>query len=270
MHTGTPDTFAHVVIGFRRGLTEFGLIEGRHFLIEFRWAQGRYDQLPSLAADLVARRVSVIAATGGTASGLAAKATTTTIPVVFTTGGDPVKFGLVTSLNRPTDNVTGVNVVTTELEAKRLGLLRELGIRAVRIGFLVNPSNPDARVQLEAMQTAALAVGQNIVVANASSDSDFELAYENLQKNGVSAVLVGNDAFFQSSRTQLVALSARYALPAIYAYREFVMAGGLMSYSANLPEAYRQAGVYVGRILRAKSRPVCQSCNPVSLNLSSI
>jgi ABC-type uncharacterized transport system substrate-binding protein len=240
----------HLVVAFRKGLNETGYVEGRNVAIEYRSADGDYNRLPALAAELVARRVAVIATSGGTPAARAATAATKTIPIVFTTGGDPVQLGLVASLNRPGGNATGINVMTTGLEPKRLELLREIAPRADVIAFLVNPDNADASAQLRDVEAAARSIGQQIIIIHAKADDDLENALVKVVNQRAGALLVANDAFFNARREQLVKLVAYHGLPAIYAYREYVAAGGLMSYSTSLTETLRQVGRYTGQILK--------------------
>jgi putative ABC transport system substrate-binding protein len=240
------------VAAFRQGLKETGYVEGYNVTIEFRWAEGQYDRLPAMAAEMVRRQVAVIVSTGGAAAVLAAKAATTTIPIVFSTGGDPVKLGLVASLNRPGGNVTGVAVLTSLMDAKRLGLLREMVPNATLIAVLVNPRNPYTAAQAEDTQVGARSVGQNITILNASTDSEIETAFALLKSRGAQALLVGADPFFNARREFLIALAARHGVPTIYEFREFAVAGGLMSYGTNLPEGYHQVGIYTGRILKGE------------------
>jgi putative tryptophan/tyrosine transport system substrate-binding protein len=246
----SPGVVAYALAAFRQGLKENGYIEGHNLAIKYRWAEGHNDRLPELAADLVQHQVSVIVATGGGASALAVKAATTTIPIVFSSATDPVQLGLVASLNRPGGNVTGVYVMTNSLEAKRLGLLRELLQHAATIAVLVNPSTPGAENQLMEAQSAARMVARQVHIFDASTQPDIETAFATMAQVRAEALLVAADPFFNSQREQLVALAARYAIPAIYEFREFAAAGGLMSYGISLADAYRQIGIYTGRILR--------------------
>jgi putative tryptophan/tyrosine transport system substrate-binding protein len=262
LHSASPDTFADMVTAFRRGLSETGYVEGQNVKIEYRWAQGQYDRLPALAADLVGRKIAVIATAGGTVSALAAKAATAKIPIVFISDVDPVKVGLVGSLSRPDGNVTGISQFTSVLEAKRVELLHELIPKAQTIAMLVNPNYPDAETQLRGAEEAVRAFGQQLVVLKAASESDFDPAFAKLKQQQVDALLVASDPFLTSRRHQLVALAARGAVPTIYQFREYALVGGLMSYGTRLPDSYRQVGIYAGRILKGATPaelPVVQS-----------
>ena len=242
--------------------SEMGYVEGRNVAIEYRWAEGQNDRLPALAADLVRQQVAVIAATGGNAPAVAAKTATGSIPIVFSGGGDPVRLGLVASLSRPGGNATGVNMFTSTLEPKRLGLLRELVPSAALLAVLMNPNSPNIDTQLKDLQEAARAVGQQIHVLYAGSGRELDTAFATLTQLRAEALLICSDVFFNSIRDHIVALAARYAIPAIYEWREFAAAGGLMSYGTNLAEGYRQVGVYTGRILKGEKPadlPVVQS-----------
>ena len=253
---------ATLVTAFRAGLGETGFVEGRNLTIEFRWAEGHYDRLTKLAADLAARQVAVLAAPGGIAAGLAAKAATATIPIIFLTGADPVQFGLVKSLNRPDNNLTGVAILTNTLAPKQLELLQEVVPSAMLVAFLVNPKNPIAESDTRDLQSAARATRQQILVLNASNDSDVDNAFAALVQQRAGALLVQSDPFFNSRPDRIVALAARHAIPAMYQWRDFPVAGGLMSYGTVLADAYRQVGIYAGRILKgAKTSdlPVQQS-----------
>ena len=257
----SPAEAQPAVNAFRSGLGEVGYFEGKNVTIEFRWAEGRYDRLPALATELVDRRVSVIAATGGEVSALAAKAATTTIPIVFTAGSDAVGSGLVSSINRPGGNITGVNLFYTEMGAKRLELLRLLIPNARTIAMLVNPNNPTTSTDQKNMLVAARSIGAQLSVFAASDESALERAFALMVEQKNLALLIGDDPFLFSQRDQLVRLSARHAIPTIYFSREFVDAGGLISYGTSITNGYRQAGVYVGRILkgdRAGDLPVLQ------------
>jgi ABC-type uncharacterized transport system substrate-binding protein len=244
------------------GSQRAGFVERRNVAIEYRWAEGHYDRLPALAADLVRQQVALILAVGSVPSPLAAKAATSTIPIVFVVGGDPVKFGLVASLNRPGGNVTGVSVLSGPLTVKRLELLRELASHAGVVACLVNPNNPEAESQLTDIRAAARTFGQELLVLNASTDRDLDAAFATLVRERPIGLLFGNDAFFVLRREQLVALAARHAIPAVYFLREFAEAGGLMSYGDGLTDAYRRVGDYAGRILKGANPadlPVQQS-----------
>jgi putative tryptophan/tyrosine transport system substrate-binding protein len=232
------------------GLAEGGFVEGQNIAIEFRWAHGQYDRLPAIAADLVSRRVNVITAVGGDPSPLAAKRATSTIPIVFGMGSDPVSAGLVESFNRPGGNVTGVTLLTNLMEPKRLGLLRELAPGAPLVGILLNPNFRPAALQLQQIDEAARGVGQRIAVARASTDEELDAAFAALVKERVDALLVAADPYFDTRRQRIVAFAARQRLPAIYQFREFALAGGLLSYGINLPVIYRQYGVYTAKILK--------------------
>jgi putative ABC transport system substrate-binding protein len=240
---------------FQQGLGETGFISGKNVAIEYRSAAGQYDRLPALAADLVLRRVNVMLATGGSPSALAAKAASTTIPIVFVIGADPVKLGLVASINRPGGNITGVSFLINALVAKRLELLRELLPQARTIGLLVNTASPNTASDTRDVQAAADMLGRTVDVVNASNDNDFDPAFASLARRRADALFVFPDPFLFSRVDRIVALSARHALPAIYDRREAVDAGGLVSYGTSLSDAHRQAGVYIGRILKG-DKPV--------------
>ena len=262
LQSGSPGAMAHMVRAFHSGLKEAGYVEGQNVAIIYRYADGQYDRLPMLAAELVRSQVAVLAATGGDPAVLAARAVTATIPIVFTTGSDPVALGYVASLNRPGGNVTGVVLLSSNLGAKRIGLLRELVPKADAIGALVNPTYPVANGQLKEVQEAAASVGVRLIIANASAERDFEPAFALLVQQRSSALMISSDPFFNSRRDQIVALAARHAVPAIYEWREFAEAGGLMSYGTSVTEAYRLAGIYAGRVLKGDKPadlPVMQS-----------
>jgi putative ABC transport system substrate-binding protein len=250
----SPDTSAHLVAAFHQGLNEIGYTEGQNVAVEYRWAVGQVDRLPALAADLVGRKVAVIAATagGGTAASLAAKAATATIPIVFTSGVDPVKIGLVASLNRPGGNATGIAWLSLALDAKRMGLLHELVPRVTAVAVLLNPTFPDAADQLSKVQDAARTIGKSITILNARNIREIDVAFQTLVQMRTGALLVGTDPFLLSRREQLVALAARHGIAAIYDGRDFTEAGGLMSYGASFPDAVRQVGIYTGRILKGE------------------
>ena len=238
------------VTAFHRGLTETGYVEGRNVAIEYRWAEGQYDRLPGLAADLVHREVAVIAAIDGLPSILAARAATATIPIVFFTGGDPVQLGLVASLRRPDGNLTGVTALNVEIGAKRLELLHELIPTAGIIGLLVNPTNALTEANTKTVQAAARALGLQLHVLNASTERDFDAVFARLIQLRAGGLVIAADAFFISRSEQLAKLAFRHAVPAIFQYREFAAAGGLISYGGSRTDAYRQVGVYIGRILQ--------------------
>ena len=252
LHSGSPGPYVHMVAAFRRGLSEMGFAEGRNIAIEFRWAEGHNDQLPAFADELVRRRVTVMAAVGGNLSALAAKAASSTIPIVFNTGSDPVKSGLVASFNRPGGNVTGVSFFGVTLGQKRLEFIRELLPKVSLVGILVNPSFPDNEIELQDVQLAARTIGLELRVLTSSNERDIDVAFSTLAQHQVGALVVGSDPFFNSRRDQLVTLAARHAIPAVYQIREFVEAGGLMSYGNSFIDLYRQVGVYVGRILKGE------------------
>jgi putative ABC transport system substrate-binding protein len=251
LNAASPGPLRRQIAAFHEGLKESGYVEGQNVAVEYRWAEGQYDRLPALAADLVRRQVSVIVAGGGAPAVLAAKAATTTIPIVFTAGGDPIASGLVPSLNRPGGNITGVYHFATGLEAKRLGLLHEMVPKATTIAVLVNPKfRKEAESQLRDVQEAAASLDVQLVVVRANAESDFDAAFSTVVQQRSGALLVCASPFFNTRREQLVVLAARHALPTIYEWRDFADAGGLMSYGTSLADAYRQAGVYAGRILK--------------------
>ena len=244
-----PDPNSPFLAAFRQGLDETGFVEGQNLAIEYRWAEGRYDRLPALAADLVGRNVDLIATGGGTSSAFAAKSATSTIPIVFCGLGDPVGEGLIASLSRPGANVTGMSLVTRELNAKRLELLSELVPRAQTITLLVNPTSSNAEQVIGDVEEAARVKGVRLNILKAAAENEFETVFASLVEPQAGALLVGSDPFFNSRRDELVALMARYAIPAMYEWREYVAAGGLIGYGASLVVTYRQAATYVGRIL---------------------
>jgi putative tryptophan/tyrosine transport system substrate-binding protein len=244
--------FPHLLAAFRNGLAESGYSEDRNVAIEYRYADGRYERLPALVADLLSRHVSVIVATAGTPTIRAAKAATATIPIVFVIGGDPVRFGIVASLNRPGGNITGVTLLGSEVAPKRLGLLLELIPSALVVGVLANPGNPISEPQLQELQAAARTLDRQLVVFKASTDNDIAAAFAAIDRQRVGALLVAADPFFDDRRQQLVALAARYKVPASYVRREFVTEGGLVSYGADVVDAFRRAGIYTGRILKGE------------------
>ena len=267
MHTASADRFTHLVSAFRAGLKEAGYIEGQNVVIEYRWAEGQYDRLPKFAADLVARQVSVLAATGGDQSGLAAKATNTTIPIVFEVGGDPVQLGLVASLNRPGGNLTGTTLLSAELAPKRLELLHDLVPKAINVALLVNPTSPDADAQAKELQAVAPAVGMQVQVFQAGNDSDLDDAFAAMAERNANALVLQADPFFTNRRDRLVSLANRHAIPAMYPFREFATAGGLMTYGADIAEVFRETGVYTGRILRGQSPADLPVLQPTKFDL---
>jgi putative ABC transport system substrate-binding protein len=248
LHAASPASARTHIVAFHRGLSEAGYIENQNVKIEYRWVEGRFERLPELAADLVRHRVAVITAFSNLVA-VAAKQATQTIPIVILVGKDPAELGLVASLNRPGGNVTGIHFFTSGLETKRLGLLHELAPQASTIGILVNPINPAAETQRREVQEAAAQLDVQLIVLNATAESDFESAFATLAQQRAGALLVAADTFFNSRREQLVALAARHAIPAIYELREFAEAGGLMSYGTNLADSHHQVGLYAGRIL---------------------
>jgi putative ABC transport system substrate-binding protein len=253
LHSATPAGYAHTMTAaFRQGLNEAGYTEGRNVSIEYRWAENQIDRLPALAADLARRQVSVIAACGSPASALAAKSVTTTIPIVFENGGDPVQLGLVASLSRPGGNVTGATNFSAELVTKRLGLLRELVPSATSVAILVNPNRPGVNAQLAQVQEAARALGLPLHILKAGDQRDFDVVFPTLIQLRVGALMIAADALFADWRDQIVGLAKRYSVPSIYEVREFVAAGGLMSYGTSLPDVYRHVGILTGRILKGE------------------
>jgi putative tryptophan/tyrosine transport system substrate-binding protein len=248
----SPLELTFVMPAFHQGLNEAGFVEGRNIAIEYRWAEGHYERLPALAADLVRRQVAVIAAISGTPAALAAKAATTTIPIVFAIGGDPVAPGLVTNLSRPGGNITGASFYTSPVVTKRLELARELAPRGTTIALLVNPENPPSVIEGTTLQKAAAALGQPIEIINASTEGQIDRAFTAVAKQKFGALVVSSDPLFFIARDMLVILTARYALPTIFADREQAEAGGLISYGARRPDAYRQAGNYVGRVVKGE------------------
>jgi len=246
----TPEDSAHLVAAFRSGLAEIGYAEGQNVTIEYRYALNQIERLPAIMAELVGRRVAVLAATGGTISARAAKAATATIPIVFTTGDDPVRVGLVASLNRPGGNATGVSVFSARLGSKRLGLLHEMVPAASPIAVLVNPTNPDTEDEANDIQEAARGLGVEVFVVRAGKADDLDSAFATVVQQGGRALIIGADTFFTSQRSQIAVRAARHSLPNIWVTRIEVEAGGLMCYGANIPGVYRQAGIHVGRILK--------------------
>ena len=261
LNSAAAPAFSSRLAAYRRGLSETGFFEAKNVAIEYRWADGQYDRLQSMAADLVSQRVAVITA-GGPPAANAAKRATSVIPIVFTTGDDPVQAGLVPNLNRPGGNVTGVHLFLTNLSAKKLGLLRDLLPQATVIAGLLNSANPSAEVQAKDLQVAGNASGLRVQIAHASNDEEIVSAFATLSKQQIGAIMVGSDPYYISRREKIVALAERYAIPAFYELRDFVDDGGLMSYGTDINDGYRQAGVYAGRILKGEKPgdlPVLQS-----------
>jgi putative ABC transport system substrate-binding protein len=252
LNSGSADAYSDRVVAFRAGLSELGYVEGQNVTVEYRWALGQYDRLATMAADLARRPVAVLVATGGEPAALAAKAATSTIPIVFAIGGDPVKLGLVGSFNRPGGNATGANIFAAILESKRLGLLHELVPRTAAIGVLLNPNYPQYDSQLSDLQEAARVIGSQLHILRANTDQDIEAVFETVPQQRIGGLAVAAAPFFDTRRDMLVSLAARYAVPAVYQFREFAAAGGLMSYGVHIPDIYRYVGVYTGRILKGE------------------
>jgi putative ABC transport system substrate-binding protein len=267
LDSGEPAGMEANLTGFRRGLSETSYTEGQNLAIDYRWAEGHLDRLPALAADLVRRPVAVIAATRTSAPGLAAKAATSTIPIVFQTGSDPVKDGLVASLNRPGGNVTGASRLSTDLIPKRLGLMAELVPKMTAIALLVNPAGHQSVAQVHEMQEPTRALGLQLHVVNASTEHELDTAFAAIVQSGADALIVAINPLFIARREQIVALAQRHAVPVIFAERESVMAGGLMSYAASFTDSFRQVGVYVGRILKGASPADLPVQQPVRFEL---
>jgi putative tryptophan/tyrosine transport system substrate-binding protein len=263
----TPAPYARYVAAIHQGLKEAGYVEGQNVRFEYRWAEGHYDKLPALAAELVGQHVAVIVPIGGAPPTVAAKDATTTIPIVFNTGADPVKSGFVASLNRPGGNATGVAMLNAELQAKRFELLHELVPNAGLIAVLVNPTNPEAEIQVQDVQRAARTISQRVLILHASTERELSMAFATLVQEGADALLVSGDPFFTSQPILFVVLTARHAIPAIYPWRSHVDAGGLMSYGASLLDSYRQAGVYTGRILKGEKPADLPILQPTKLEL---
>jgi putative ABC transport system substrate-binding protein len=249
LHAGSPEAYTSMITAFRQGLKEAGYVEGHKVAIEYRWAEGHYDRLPALAADLVRRQVAEIV-TVGTPAALAAKAASSTIPIVILVGVDPVQIGLVASLNRPGGNVTGLAALTVEVAAKRLEVLHELLPTSAALALLVNPNNPLTEPETKGVRDAARSLGLQLHVLDASTEGEIDAAFEKLIELRAGGLLVSVDAFLTTQRAQIVALAARHAVPAIYGYRAFPVAGGLMSYGLDPADAYRQVGTYAGKILK--------------------
>jgi putative ABC transport system substrate-binding protein len=252
LNSGSADAYPDRIVAFRAGLSEVGYIEGQNVTVEYRWGIGQYDRLAAMAEELVRRPVSVLVATGGEPAALAAKAATSSVPIVFAIGGDPVNLGLVANFNRPGGNATGVNILTSTLEAKRFGLLREMVPQATAIGVLLNPNFPSYDSQLSDVQEAARTIGLPLNALRANTDQDIEAAFEAASQQRVGALTVAAAPFFDTRRDRIVSLAARYSLPAMYQFREFAKAGGLMTYGVYIPDIYKQVGLYTGRILKGE------------------
>ena len=259
--------FRQLLAGFHKGLSETGYSEGRNVAFEYRYADGQYDRLPALAVDLVSRRVSVIVATAGTPTIRAAKSATSSIPIVFVIGGDPVTFGIVASVNRPGGNITGMTWAGSETVAKRLGVMLELVPTAADVAVLANPKNPISEAQLTELRQAARKLDRHLVVLNASADSDFATVSAAIDQGKVDALFVAADPFFDDRREQIVSLAARHGIPACYTRRDFVVDGGLLSYGPDAPDAFRQAGVYTGRILKGEKPADLPVVEPIKFEM---
>ena len=262
LHSEAASTSARQLAGFHRGLKEGGFIDGQNLTIEFRWAEGHYDRLPEMAADLVRRRVAVIVTSGGAHSTIAAKNETTTIPIVFVTGSDPVSLGFVTQVARPGGNVTGASFFSADLTAKALGLLSQIVPKARTVGLLFNPTTPEGVRQPKDAQEAARVLGLELFVLNASTDAEIEQAFAALLQRGAGALVIGSAIFFGARINRLAALTQRHRIPTIYFRREFADAGGLMSYGTSIADAYRQVGIYTARLLKGdkpEDLPIVQS-----------
>jgi putative tryptophan/tyrosine transport system substrate-binding protein len=263
----SPGESASVLAAFRDGLRESGFVEGQNLTIAFRWAEGRYDRLSELAAELVSLRVAALFAAGGPPAALAAKAATATVPVVFSAVNDPVELGLVASLNRPGGNVTGMSMFTSDLAAKSIGLLKELMPATSVVAYLVNPASPSADIYLKEAATAASVLGIQVRVFNASTERGLDEVFASLAKAGAGGIVVPGEPFFDSQRDRIVALSAQHAIAAIYTYREYVVSGGLMSYGPSLADAYRNAAIYLGRVLKGEKPANLPVQQPTKLDL---
>jgi ABC-type uncharacterized transport system substrate-binding protein len=274
LHSGSPGPYVHLTAAFLQGLKDAGYVEGQNLSVEYRWAEGQFDRLQALAADLVHRKVALIAALGGSTPPLAVQKITTSTPILFSSGEvDPVKSGLVASLNRPGGNVTGVSPMTSVITAKRMELLRELVPHAAEIGYLANPKNRTTEATKRDVNAAASDLGLRLYLQEASTESEIDAAFASFAQRGVVALFVGGDPFYFGQRNQIVDLAARYSIPATYYTREFVAVGGLMSYVASFADAYRQTGVYAGRILKGErpaDLPVVQSIKfELAINLKT-
>ena len=265
---GSPGESAGVVAAFRQGIREIGFIEGQNLAIAFRWAEGHYGRLPALAAELVGLPVALLFSAGGPPTAFAAKAATSTIPIVFSAVSDPVEIGLVPSLNQPGGNVTGMGVFNATLGAKRIELTKELMPRAAGIAYLLNPSNPSSEIESKGALAAARALRIELHVLNASTEYELDTAFADAAKLRAGMLVVSGEPYFDSQRERLVALSARHAIAAVYAWREYVLAGGLMSYGTDLPDSYHQAGVYAGRILKGEKPANLPVMQPTKFHLA--
>jgi len=264
LNSGSADAYADRLTAFHQGLRQLGYVEGENVVVEYRWGLGEYQRLPALAVELAQRRVSVLIATGGEPAALAAKSATSTIPIVFAIGGDPIKLGLVASYNRPGGNATGANILAAEMDGKRLELLHELMPNAARVALLLNPNFPPFPTQLGELQRAAANIGLQVEVLRANTDGEIEAAFDSTSRKRVGALVLAASPLFDTRRDKLVALAAAHALPTIYHFREFAVAGGLMSYGVSIPHIYRQVGIYAGRILTGEDPaklPVQQPTN---------
>jgi putative tryptophan/tyrosine transport system substrate-binding protein len=267
IHGASPSYFAQWADAVREGLEQAGYVEGRNVATEYRWADGQYDRLPALVADLVERRVAVIFAAGGTDPAIAARAVTGNTPIVFVSAADPMKTGLVASLNLPGGNVTGVSLLASALDAKKLSVMRELVPKALIVGVLVNPNYPAAKSQADEAQEASGRVGVQALILRAGTEREIVLAFERLVQESAGALLVGTDPFFNSRRAIFVALAARHSIPVIYPQREYVTVGGLMSYGPDFADGYRKAGVYLGRILAGEKPAALPVLQPTKFEL---
>jgi putative ABC transport system substrate-binding protein len=253
MSARSPEDSVYVLAAFHKGLEEAGFVDGRNVKIEYRWARGDYGRLPALASDLLGRGVTVLTATGGDASARAAKAATSTIPILFAIGGDPIRADLVKSFNRPGGNATGVVIFSNDMEAKRLDLLREIVPGVSLFGVLLNPNFPPAAGQLRDLEAAAPKIGRRIFVAKASNDTELDAAFAALLSQRVGALAVASDPYFDTRRARIIAFAAKQRLPAIYQFREYALDGGLISYGPSITDAYRQVGIYTGRVLKGEN-----------------
>ena len=270
LNSGSADTYADRITAFHQGLQQLGYVDGENVVVVYRWALGQYDRLPAFAAELVNRRVSVLVATGGEPAALAAKSATSTIPIVFAIGGDPIKLGLVASYNRPGGNATGANILAAEMDGKRLGLLHEMMPNATRVGVLLNPNFPPYAEQLNDLQRAARMANLEVEILHANTDEEIDAAFEFASQKRLEALVLAASPFFDTRRDKLIALSAGHALPTIYHFREFAVAGGLMSYGVSIPHIYRQSGVYAAAFSRAKIPPSYPCISQPASNWSSI